>query len=89
MGRRGHLVGFLGRSPSSAWVSSRVPGVPKQSGAGPKLLSLWASFRRKRHSGTPCEVPELVLKAQLGADKRQGTKAQLDLGWGRSGAASS
>ena len=51
---RGHLVGFLGRGPSSAWVSSQEYLVfPSRVGQGPKPLSLWASFRRKRHSGSP------------------------------------
>lgn len=68
---RGHWVGFLGRDPTLAWVSSHEYLVfPSRMGQGPQPFSLWASLRRNRHQGAPWQgVPELVLKAQLGADK--------------------
>lgn len=55
---------------------SGIPAVPKQSGAGPKApfpvgrIKEKQAFREKGLQGAPWQgVPELVLKAQLGADK--------------------
>lgn len=58
----------------------RIPGVPKQSGAEPKapfsagLLKKKKALREKGIQGAPWKgVPELVLKAQLGRTRHQGT----------------
>lgn len=49
---------------------SRIPGIPKQIGARPTALFPVGLLKEKQASGSPWQgVPELVLKAQLGADK--------------------
>ena len=70
------------------WVSSQEYLVfPSRMGQGPKPLFLWVALKGKNTFGDPISkgVPELVLKAQLGADEAPRHKGAAG---GGSGAAS-
>lgn len=77
---------LLGEGPVlSLGELSRIPGVPKQSRAGPKAPLPVGLLQKKKALGEPPwqGVPELVLKAQLGADKAPRHKGTTGWGGGR------
>ena len=70
MARR-HWVGFLEEgSDFDLGELSRILGISKQNGAGPKAPFPVGPLKEKKTFGDPISkgVPKLVLKAQLGAD---------------------
>lgn len=88
MARR-HWVGFLEEgSDFDLGELSRILGISKQNGAGPKAPFPVGPLKEKKTFGDPISkgVPKLVLKAQLGADKAPRHKGTS--GWGGAGAAS-
>lgn len=87
MARR-HWVGFLEEgSDFDLDELSRILGVSKQNGAGPKAPFPVGPLKEKKTFGDPISkgVPELVLKAELGADETPRHKGATGEG---SGAAS-